>query len=216
MTISEMHTGFKVELDKTSSLELPAFEPEEIDYWLNLSQKKFVEERVNIYNQSTAQRVVLNKIQDDIRPLFTYETTLVSNNFEDLTADYWFLLDAYVDIAKTLEDGTAITDEKVPCDIINEIELKNYIETPTHKPYFDNPKFVLPIDVTDTFNITIDAFSTLGTDIYLFFIRKPLELSLSPVVSCELPDHTHHNIVSLAAQLALMGLNNQIDVNNEN
>jgi len=123
MTISEMHTGFKVELDKTSSLELPAFEPEEIDYWLNLSQIKFVEERVGIYNQSTAQRVVLNKIQDDIRPLFTYETTVVGNNFEDLTADYWFLLDAYIDVTKTLEDGTSITDQKVPCDIVNEIEV---------------------------------------------------------------------------------------------
>ena len=35
MDIEAMHIGFKVELDKTSSLELPAFEAEEIDYWLN-------------------------------------------------------------------------------------------------------------------------------------------------------------------------------------
>jgi len=216
MTISEMHTGFKVELDKTSSLTLPAFEPEEIDYWLNLSQKKFVEERVNIYNQSTAQRVVLNKIQDDIRPLFTYETIAVANNFEDLVADYWFLLDAYIDITKTLEDGTSVTDQKVPCDILNELELKNYITTPTHKPYFDNPKFVLPTDVSDNFNITVDAFTSLGTDVYLFFVRKPVEVNITTVVSCELPEHTHHNIVNLAAQLAFMGLNGQIDVNSEN
>ena len=38
MTISEMHLAFKLELDKTSALELPSFEPEEIDFWLNAAQ----------------------------------------------------------------------------------------------------------------------------------------------------------------------------------
>jgi hypothetical protein len=51
MNIAEMHTAVKLGLDKTSSLTLPAFEPEEIDLWLNKAQERFVDMVYNEYKQ---------------------------------------------------------------------------------------------------------------------------------------------------------------------
>ncbi|MCK5016542.1 MAG: hypothetical protein KAS32_05650, partial [Candidatus Peribacteraceae bacterium] len=41
MDIETMHVNVKLEHDKTSALELPAFEPEEIDFWINMAIRRF-------------------------------------------------------------------------------------------------------------------------------------------------------------------------------
>lgn len=44
MDIFEMHISVRDELDKSGSLELPFFQPEQIDYWLNKAFDFYVEE----------------------------------------------------------------------------------------------------------------------------------------------------------------------------
>jgi len=46
MTASEMHIAVKLGLDKSAALELAAFEPEEIDFWLNVAQERFIKQRL--------------------------------------------------------------------------------------------------------------------------------------------------------------------------
>lgn len=79
MTISEMHTAFKVELDKTSSLELPAFEPEEIDYWLNQGISKFVKNRYDGLNSKNKGFEQSQKRTDDLAPLI-FRKVISPNN----------------------------------------------------------------------------------------------------------------------------------------
>lgn len=76
MTISELHTAFKIELDKTSALELPAFEPEEIDYWLNEAVKKYVKLRYREFEKS-------QKRMDDLRPLIKEYKAIVLSPLQD-------------------------------------------------------------------------------------------------------------------------------------
>lgn len=129
MTISEMHTAFKLELDKTSSLELPAYEPEEIDFWLNNAIRKFVKTRysgVNLKQESFEQS---QKRIDDLRTLVRYKENQMWNDttgvysistsrpntyifdLDDLTSNnsdvYWFTLSEEVEIGfLSLEDDT--------------------------------------------------------------------------------------------------------------
>jgi hypothetical protein len=65
MTITEMHTAVKIGLDKTSSLSLPAFEPEEIDFWLNKAQEKFVDQIYEDYKHTGLE----SKLSDYLAPL---------------------------------------------------------------------------------------------------------------------------------------------------
>lgn len=64
MTISEMHTAFKLELDKTSSLELPSFELEEIDFWLNRAIRNFVRSRFTGTNKGIGFESNSKRIMD--------------------------------------------------------------------------------------------------------------------------------------------------------
>ena len=65
MIISEMHTGFKLEVDKTSALELPGFEPEEIDFWLDNAIRRYSKLRYDEF-EKTQKRI------DDIRTLIVH------------------------------------------------------------------------------------------------------------------------------------------------
>ena len=47
MTVAEMHTGVKIQLDKIDSLSYPNFTDDEIDYMLNREQDKFVKHRAD-------------------------------------------------------------------------------------------------------------------------------------------------------------------------
>jgi hypothetical protein len=109
MTISEAHIAFKLELDKTSSLELPAYESEEIDFWLDNAQRKFVKTRysgINFKGESFEQS---QKRIDDLRTLVVQEElSLTNSTFRDntyiadlttLTKPYWFTLSEEVKIA---------------------------------------------------------------------------------------------------------------------
>ena len=52
MTIVETHRAVKLELDKSSALELPAFEPEEIDYWINKAIEQFVDGKYKMFEET--------------------------------------------------------------------------------------------------------------------------------------------------------------------
>ena len=46
MTVLEMHTAVLLGLDKSASLQVAAFEPEDIDYWLNEGQLELIKQKV--------------------------------------------------------------------------------------------------------------------------------------------------------------------------
>jgi hypothetical protein len=69
MDITEMHKAFRLELDKSQSLDYPDFLPEEIDFWLNKAIRAFVKTR---YSGSNVKRESFEESQkriDDLRTL---------------------------------------------------------------------------------------------------------------------------------------------------
>jgi len=201
MTISEMHTGIKIGLDKTSSLEIPAFEQEEIDYWLNEALRRFIEEKINIYLKASAVGVVDTKLLDDIQPLLSYSIVAYST-YTTLPTDYWFLLNVYIELTKVLEDGTSVTDGIFVCDAINEADVDKYTITAVHRPYFDNPKYYVS---SQGLNFKFDAFTTGQGNVSMFYVKEPTEIVYT-ITSTEydsLPKHAHPNIVNLAVNLMI-------------
>lgn len=66
-----MHINFKLEVDKTDSLNYPDFEPEEIDKWLNIAQERYVKQRYSGMNMHRASFEQTQKRMDDLRILLT-------------------------------------------------------------------------------------------------------------------------------------------------
>ncbi len=69
MTINEAHNYIKLEIDKTSSLELPAFESEEIDYWLDDSILRFVKQKYSGNNVKGESFEQSQKRMEDLQNL---------------------------------------------------------------------------------------------------------------------------------------------------
>ena len=74
MTIEEMHISVKLGLDKSAALELPAYEPEEIDLWLNNAIQTFVKTRYSGVNPKNQSFEETQKRIDDLRTLIVHVT----------------------------------------------------------------------------------------------------------------------------------------------
>lgn len=81
MTKSEMHSAFKIELDKSESLQYAAFTTAEIDYFFNRAQDQFVNSRYNGNNPAGTSFEQTQKRIDDLRYLVVEDT--LSAVFDD-------------------------------------------------------------------------------------------------------------------------------------
>ena len=209
MTINELHDIVKVELDKTSSLELPAFSQEEIDYWLNRTINLEIKDLFDIYVKSNRDNQVLSRIQDDLFPLFS--TQSISYSAGSLPSDYMYLIEAKVLVTRTLEDGSTDSSVGSPCDIITEPEAQKYLTTATNKPYFDRPKYI--ISRAWGSNIIGDAFTSSINSVVLYYIKTPTKVEdVTPSRDTEypdLPEHMHYKIASRTALLMLENIESQ-------
>lgn len=118
MTINEMHTGVRMEIDKSGTLDSVGFETIEIDYWLNTAITSLVKTK---YSGSISTRGAFEQNQkriDDLRTLvvetslttatgahkpYSFTAALPSSGPDDI---YWFALGEEVDIAIPISTST--------------------------------------------------------------------------------------------------------------
>ena len=228
MTIAEMHTAFKVGLDKIDNLNYPNFEPEEIDLLLNQAQERFIKQRYGITNPKRTSFEETQKRTEDLKNIIVHANitpsahaidNITSNSrFVTLPADHWFII-----------------QEKVvqQCDKCNEVPL--YVETIRIGNHtlqnFVNGMYaeVRPIQHMEVDKILKDAFKAPDYDkvlrlmengrvelitspvctatVYrLRYLKKPDTMSITTPTNCELSEHTHQEIVDEAIKIALEGI----------
>ena len=210
MTIKDMHYDFKKKLNKVDSQQNKNLLIPEIDWALNEAQELFVkmiaEPRLKSYlGFETNQRAI-----DDIRTIVVNNNCLnVYNNISSLPSDYWHFVRAEVEMSKGKCSGVKarVHIRQHDDDFENSNFDKSSFEWRTINGVFyeNGVKFY-----TDgTFNI--DKFC-------VSYIRKPRLIHnaedfrngtyklpsgqiLSGSVNCELPEHTHREIVDIAVLL---------------
>ncbi len=109
-----MHTEFKVGIDKTDSLNVPNFEPEERDLWLNKAQQRFILQRYGGSNPKRQSFEETEKRSNDLRELIVnnslsplpFDSSVNKTNgvFVDLsgtTDTYWFAVNEEADVTYT-------------------------------------------------------------------------------------------------------------------
>ena len=207
MTTQEMHTAFKVELDKTNALELPAFEPEEIDYWLNTAMNDFVLQQYRKFEQS-------QEIADSLRNIVEQSTIASGGNGTKpnsytftLPTNYMFILDEQCEIAYGDPETTKI--QGVIPTTLNDYVYK--VEDPhsEHRLHYGEAK-PLRLLIGDQVELVTDGNYTTNS-YFLRYLRHPAELDVvnTPTVEPELADTTHMLIVSLAVRKALENIEQQ-------
>jgi len=219
MTVSEMHTNFKIIYDKTDSLNYPNFLPEEVDVFLNNAQDKFIEQRAYGNNARREGLEETQKRADDIREVIKNYTTSPSTSssankpngrFVTLPTDYRHAIQEEVLISYT--DCNDVTQSKtVEVIPLTHDRYNRAINDPFNKPNTD--KVLRLVYEGGQFELLF-AQGTSITTYRLRYIKTPQRIRYGTVYStpttnqdCELADHTHIEIVNLAAQMALENIN---------
>jgi hypothetical protein len=203
MTVAEQHILFKLEMDKIDTLSYPNFLPASIDLLLNEAQDLYTVSRYSQFEQS-------QKRTDDLRTLVTEvaltPTAVSSTQYAvALPSDYWFKLRS-----NSFATGTVCgnpTTVKLRHVQVTQDRLDTALDDPFNAP--DADKALVTFVGT---NVQIYTNGFVPTSFNLTYLRKPLRLQKSatgvnnPVGYtnvCELPDHTHREIVALAVRKAL-------------
>ena len=215
MTLAEMHIEFKLGLDKTDSLNYPNFEPEEIDLWLNNAQGRFVKTRY-VHDTKGETFEETQKRTDDLRTIVT-EVTLIPSVIQTPTKPngilfdlpngtiggpdiYWFAINEECEIRYEDCNGSWV-DERTGVYATQHDDYDKLIDDPFNKP---NRGVVLRLMHGTWAELITDGTYTIN-QYFLRYIRKPITLDIInfPLMSCELADHTHQEIVNGAVSLAL-------------
>jgi len=226
MTVSEMHVAVKLGLDKSSALELPSFEPEEIDYWLNVGQDDYVHGKYNEYKVNVGNNKSTKEIQEELSSLLKYTAftpSATTGFFEgkgyyiDLeslaTYTVRYVLSAIATVNRQLEDGSSVTTALVFCNDVEINNLDKYIITAyNQRPYFENPVYFISqaysADPNRGLTIITDYYTSALSKVDLIYVREPKKLNRSTdndtlTTTCELPKYTHQKIVDLTVFLML-------------
>ena len=215
MTVSDMQLAIRLNLDKSTSLVGAVdFLPEELDFWLNEGQNRFIEQRLFGNNPKQQSFDQTQKRIDDLRSLVVTMTNLslssstlgsnikeVSLPISDATSPYMFYIDSRV---YDSSNNVLQTEGIVSYNIVN-----RYLEDSINKPYIRRPLVVFYHTGTgDKIGFIYSSTEFVPTKCDITYIKKPKVLTSNiPTTyqtnTCELPEHTHREIVSIVTNLLI-------------
>lgn len=230
MTVQDMHYDFKSKFNKVDSLSQRDFLVPEIDWLLNEAQLVFVKQRYGRANSKRVGFEVLQKRIDDLRVLVVKNKVLTLTPgfagdyefltpIEDITPAYLFALRVRVRTQLDSCDAVLLKGVQVEHDDLTEV-----LGDPFYGPSYlwrEVPVVIGGLDdASSTSAIYVYADATFTpTDIVLDYLRHPKRIGnpdgfrdgegyvlpngdSAVQQSCELPDHTHTEIVDIAVKIA--------------
>lgn len=224
MLLKEWHYDFSIKMDKVDSLSKRNFTPAEKDWILNEAISLFVKQRYGQNNSKKAGFESIQKRTDDLRTLqikspsaiqpgvvpVRHQGDIYEFKISDFAFPYWFL--------------TRLTAKGKKEDCIKEIFLRQVqhddlsvaLEDEFYKPDFTwGEALAVEARTDETLNdegsiyVYTDNFEIV--EIYPEYVKKPNKVWIGTynsldgkhavgdaVVECDLPEHTHNEIVDLA------------------
>lgn len=218
MTRNELHTAFKVEMDKNSVNMAyggcPAFIDSEIDYWINKGYYNLLMQK---FTGGTSNEV---KFEGDVKRIADFDRLIKTDKNVSLTKDNATncaylsnLLNRNNDnrgrmfyVSSVLSWG----DNKATVKLLDHTQIKNFIKTYNNNPWIENPVGVIE---DNSLKIYYDPIS-MESDSYsidLTYIKHPVLINdlTSELEISELPDQTWYEVINRAVQMALENVESQ-------
>lgn len=212
MTIQEFHIAFNIELDKTLDFEYPYMQPEQIDYWLNKAQERFIKQRLYPKDKRQPGFEENQKRIDDLRSIVKVSsviTPIADGELyrSELPNDYQHLIRHR---CKTSEPICGV--KKVGGIEIQQDDINTLLKDPFWQPIAEEPLFY--------FNGTEIVYETRGTfqvlETQVTYVKRPSKLKLGSAYSqistdsdCELSEETHSEILDIAIAMVLENIESQ-------
>jgi hypothetical protein len=206
MTIANMHSEFRILLDKGDSFDAPDFLPEEIDAFINMAISKFVTKRMFGNNIRRTNFEEDQKRRDDLRTLIV-TSTLTGGVFvageSKPNALFFELPENY---RHTINEEALVEDRRVSVKPITHDHYNKIIDDPFNKPEeYTVYKLGYGGDggSGSGYAELICGEGQTVSDYYLRYIRHAATVVLSDAIDCDLPELTHREIVRMAVVDAL-------------
>ena len=221
MTRSDLHTAFKIEMDKNAQGiafgGCPAFLPEEIDYIFNRAFYDVIVSKFSGNNatemqfESSVKRIAdletLVKTDEGIPVSVTENTNkIVLENFLDKNENSngrMFFVQATLHWTNDESSNSAILN------LISHKDSKRFVETYNNKPWIDNPVAVMENNILSIF---IDKYSMTGDftlDITYVKHPKKMEQYNADEQITEFPEQVLGEIINKAVVIALENIESQ-------
>lgn len=220
MTIQEMHIAFDIVADIVATRGYPGLEPEERDFYLNRAIERFVKTRYSGVNPKKESFEQSQKRIEDLRTLLTRNTITrtslaqTSLGYEwrcDLPTGlvgsdpkYLFIVSSNIDIDRD-ECGNVVSHNQIKTKQMTHDQKEEYLSDPYHKPDYYEALILFEGDFVYIY--TNGVYNILAFD--MIYLRYPVKVSLANTVDCDLPEHTHQEIVDEAVRLYVVGLGDQ-------
>ena len=209
-----MHIQFKVAVDKLTAFNSPSFLPEEIDIILNNTIERFVSQRMYANNPRKEGFEEDQKRFDDLITLVNQQnysafstSPLLKPGGQTVAypSDYWHTIEEDATINYT--DCNNQTQSKIVSVIpVAHDKYNKVVSDPFHKP---NENKIIRMGIGGSPELIVGTGTTLAS-YRLRYIKKPTAVQFGSAyavptadIDSDLPEHTHKEIVALAAQEAL-------------
>jgi hypothetical protein len=197
MTISEMHTWFKLLIDKYKS---PYFTDTEIDNFINRAQANYVNELVYGRNK-TQEGVKVESSMENTTQWSMLLTPLIKYNIPVTSSSNSLLLYSAIKSGFSSDEILAILEVRDSRQGYEVIQIRHNDFGADKRNYFTRPDTdYRGYRITDT-GLLLEPIS-VGEPFLVSVIRTPRVVNKATTTSCELPKATHEKILAMAVDLA--------------
>ena len=200
MTISEMHLIVEQECFHIDGLHSAW-----VDIVLNSSIEQFVRDKFTLKGNDKLEGLDDSSMRSsDLQTLITTKsyTTVqpnpsIVNNSCDLPTDYLYPVSMMANINYTLTNRAATSSDPtkdIPVRFVDNEKIYHLMRNP-HKI---NPEFGIIANISGGKIYFLPDKRSIIVSSNLIYLRKPEIVSLSLQQNCDLPEHTHNEIVQIA------------------
>jgi hypothetical protein len=223
MTIDQAHIELEISVDKRATSQVPELPPEMKDYFLQTASEMFVKGRYgpnNIYKSGFEQ---IQKRTEDLKNLVvTWTDDTVPDSIDSvdsdavvmpLPSDYWFWAKGRTYVDRT--NCPSGWSRKIKLVSHDKVEMVRH--DPHNKSIADEP--IVYFEDGAIKILEGDKFSV--TKFQLTYIRRPAKVNIgtygSDKVEFDLSDHTHKEIVQMAADIIIENVESRrVQTNKQN
>ena len=220
MTRADLHTAFKVVMDKNSQSTAfggaPAFLDAEIDYWLDQALFQLVSTKFTGHN--TLQQPFEGSVKriQDLEKLVKTDKNISASLDEgtnrivitDLLQNQaqgegrMFFVNAVIHWTQPLNQDVIKRTPSATVQMIDHLVANRFLETYNNKPWIDTP--VATIE-DNSLQIYVDSTTTQAPyTVDITYVKYPTKVEdLGSDGLIEIPDYMHYELINIAVQLAL-------------
>ena len=206
MTIAEMHTLVDLLIDKANA---PWFTPAEKDNFLNLAIQEYTKNKHMLFETD-------EKVREDLLTLVVSPYTVLATDTINLDTIGNFLFALRLEATITNACGTKTG---IPVSPRQHDDFASLQRDPFNKASDDYPVY-LQFEIGGARSMKVYSTTTPPDALNLTYLRTPAVVSITVPTNCDLPQHTHEEIVNLAVRKMLMTIdgfeNYQFQINEIN